>query len=342
MIYKENSVKKISLFPFMSFMLKFYILGILFFFIVNIINLINIPEVFYNETQKKTLYLHVGPHKTGSSIIQLECTKNRNMLKLNKVLYLVSLTSFFEKDNSGWINHSDIAWMLKKGNLGLVKIYIFLIKILATNYNAILLSSEDFSPSILMSFNQLNCDFNSVKFENFTNFLDVLRQNFNLKILFCHRNFADRIASASTMLSITAPEAILSYGTLDSYLLHTKRKDDEIENYFRKIGAKFLSYEKLKKSGRFVHSFLKEGLNIEINIQDNQINQSGNYTIPHAQFSEKLLNDLEDFYSPVSKHLFNGLKKDHKDFINLAKKLGEIVKVRTYELFPGLKKDELS
>ena len=94
----------------------------------------NIYKITETAQNKKILYLHVGTHKTGTSTIQEECSKNRSKLQQLGVLYPESV--------SQGINHHAIAHLIMDGELEKVNQYIINIKEQSKNYDSVLLSSE--------------------------------------------------------------------------------------------------------------------------------------------------------------------------------------------------------
>lgn len=228
-----------------------------------------------NAADKKTLYLHVGTHKTGTSTIQEECTKNRSKLKELGILYPEPI-----KKTTFLVNHHSIAHLIDKRAVKELNDYILDIKDQARNYDSVFLSSEVFAHIALKP--------------EFSSFLKSLRDHFTVKIIYCDRDFIDRVSSLATYLAVVGTPFPEGIKTIDDYIRSEKDKEEKVKKFFANEGAQFLSYEDLKKDNKLVENFLYTVFGVKAGIPNSFYNTMAQLKGP--ELSAKKLVALEAFY----------------------------------------------
>ena len=92
--------------------------------------------------EKKTLYLHIGRHKTGTSSLQQFLSQNSKLLAKHGVLYPLTGRQVF--DHGPHIAHHDLSRTLKHGDEAALKSLKSDLSAELADYTAFVLSSEDF------------------------------------------------------------------------------------------------------------------------------------------------------------------------------------------------------
>lgn len=263
---------------------------------------------------KKTLYLHVGPSKTGTTTIQLECRDNRPKLKERGVLYPESVV----KEE----HHHNVVYLAMRDQFEELDQYILRIKEQSKDYDCVLLSSE--VVAYAATYMTPKCE----------HFLESLRKHFAVKILYCDRVFADRVASLAAYYAVvTEPFEFSLYESVDDFLKSEKEKDDKLKQFFTSQGARFLSFEDLKKSNTLVESFLKKGLGITIDIPDSRSNTMESM-IGGAERSIEDLRKLESVYNvPANTFVHAWEQGKEEGMAKFAKLIADLTKKRALALY---------
>jgi hypothetical protein len=268
-------------------------------FITSALGSYTAPEKDDLKDNRKTFYLHVGPHKTGSKSIQDVADKNRGLLGKHGCYYppcppvkgsLPVVT-----------RHLDIWAKIKSGKLQEVFDNLKQIESDAKKYSSIFLSAEEFS----VCHND----------DTYLKFLDQLDKQFKLKILYCVRDIADRITSATNNSACRIPLDLSCWESLQTYVGSHVLSEFAMINFYASRGAKFLFFENLVATGNFVAAFMEEGLGFKReNLYRSKRGKQSNIPKKHRKSGKNMFPNIHenDKYSYFSLRPKLGREQLHK------------------------------
>jgi hypothetical protein len=231
----------------------------------------------YDLDNRKILYLHVGPHKTGTTSLQVALHENREALR-QKGLYYPSCLA-----ESRWPeSHNEMAFKVKEGLLDLVLDRLKQIEIEVGDCKAILLSAEEFSNSHIS--------------ENYEKFLAYLDQQFQLKIIYCLRDTGDRIASMAAHSACSGPLGLVPFGIIKDYARGVVHEEKAMISFYVDHKAKFLFFKDLVAHKNLIGSFLKEGVGLDMELPNKQVNTREAYFLESQKVDVPTVQKLEPFF----------------------------------------------
>lgn len=204
----------------------------------------------------KTLFIHIGSHKTGSSSIQSFLASSSKYLKENSFIYPIS-------GRSG-IAHHELAQ-----SLNLHKNYSYGYKKLA---NKILLESDSFENIILSSEGFLNI----TKFHRVQDFLGYFK-DYDIKIILYVREYLDYLNSAYRQFIHFRS----TYTTLERHSLRLKSPEKKIDSWkkFGDLSLRFFHQDTLDGNDVLIDFLNLLGLEVNRIFQKKNISIGGNLLV---------------------------------------------------------------
>lgn len=204
----------------------------------------------------KSLFVHVGPHKTATTSLQHFLFSYRRCLLAKSVCYPVISPNTPHK-----INHNDLAIAMQRGETQSLARYLEIITLQGAQSKIILISGEEFS----------NCINNSLP-DN----LSVLEESFSTTYVFVRRNDKERFASALMHNLASNLAKVLRHGGIQEYVCALMRYSGRQQAFYMEKGAIMLDFDALKDQG-VGKSFLKDVCGVETRKQDVVVNTSKLY-----------------------------------------------------------------
>ncbi|MBY0272585.1 MAG: hypothetical protein K2X02_04120 [Alphaproteobacteria bacterium] len=257
-----------------------------------------------DDKEKKVLYFHVGPAKTGTTAIQIECMERREELAKLGVYYPPSQNN---------MNHEMEFHKLLEDKVEEAKEWILNIKHQSQAYQSILLSTELAA--------QITRD------ARFCDFLTFLNQHFRVKYIYCPREIVPAVGSDVTMCIMQG----ISIGNIEAFIKHLIIDRRYSHDFYSRRDTTFLPYEELTKSGKLVQTFLQQAMGLKIEIPDRSFHSTGNYYTRTTDFTDTQLTDLERAFS-VGKGAFSLIYRQPDGILELSKLLSSLIKKRNKEI----------
>jgi len=196
---------------------------------------------------KKTIYLHIGTHKTGTTAIQNLLYENHKLLETYDVSYL--------PDNTIWAGHHYLGWAFR-GNTSVLKEYCKFYDYGILNFLEDSINKSECSKFILSSENfymMENREYAEKFFERFS--------NFEIKIIVYLRNQLDFLeAWYYEMVRESYGQMPLDFNTFVDKTKYNLDYYDMLKKWETFVGKDNMiikSYEKAKKNKNLLSDFLK-------------------------------------------------------------------------------------
>lgn len=202
------------------------------------------------------LYLHVGPHKTGTTSIQGSLFAARAGLTAQGILYPDSIPGArYVK------SHNDVATRVDRKEYQSVEDYVLGLAGAPPSIHSVILSGEEFSKLFAT--------------DAFDWIAELLGRHFMLSIIYVQRQPETLLASLAVNWATTIPDHILNkYTGLDDFVSQMVEFNERREAFFHDRDAMFVPYEELPTS-TFVASFFLRIFGFELEgLSEDQLNTS--------------------------------------------------------------------